>query len=145
MSSADPKPKKRVRDRELMKQLHLDRGVCCLCENYHPSSHLHHVYPRGQGGDDVRENLVFLCFRCHDRIHANDTQKCAELGQFLARERQDVLSYIDQKLGHPASDMWMVKHLCLHSDEADRLLAERYGDEDGVVWWNRGGPVDRTA
>jgi len=118
--------------------------LCDLCKKYHPSSYWHRVYPQDEGGDHVRENLVFLCFRCRDRIRADDLSKRAALGQYLARERQDVLAYLDSKLGHPASDMWMVRHLHLFSDEADRILKEMYGDEDGVVWWQHGEPVDMS-
>jgi len=31
--------------------------------------HLHHIKSRGAGGDDSRETLIGVCYRCHDAIH----------------------------------------------------------------------------
>ncbi len=124
----------------------MPRLTCVLCGKYHPSMYLHLVYPEDQGGEDEPENLVLLCWLCKDRVRSRELSKLHDLGQYLARQRQDVLAYIDHKLGHPESDLWMVEYLRLFSDEADRILSERYGDTDGVVWWASDGvPVDMSG
>ena len=33
---------------------------------------LHHVVFRSHGGGHLEENLVTVCFRCHNRIHAHE-------------------------------------------------------------------------
>lgn len=62
---ADPKPEKRLRDRELMRQLHLELAgePCEVCEQ-RPGTILHHVQYRSRGGDDTRENLLWVCHIC---------------------------------------------------------------------------------
>lgn len=43
---------------------------CWVCaEAWHE---LHHIYPRGQGGDDDIVNLAPVCRRCHSRIEAHE-------------------------------------------------------------------------
>ena len=34
-----------------------------------PHSTLHHILPKSLGGLDEEDNLVPLCYECHDRIH----------------------------------------------------------------------------
>ena len=45
----------------------------CRCVAQHapapPYAHLHHIWPLGLGGPDVRDNLVPLCPSGHDRVH----------------------------------------------------------------------------
>lgn len=92
-----------------MRILHLQGWECALCAQSPWKQHLHHVYPRGQGGDDVEANLVSLCFSCHEKIHANDRSKWAALGQYLAREQQEFFGYLDEKLGLEQSAQWCEK------------------------------------
>lgn len=33
--------------------------------------HAHHVVRRSQGGDNAAENLLWVCWFCHDRIHSS--------------------------------------------------------------------------
>ena len=62
---------KRIRDPELLKRLHLELlgEPCELCER-RPGTQLHHRKLRSQGGDDVRENLAWICSFCHDDLHS---------------------------------------------------------------------------
>ena len=49
---------------------------------------IHHIEPRGIGGDpskDVIENLIALCRECHDKAEASDISK--EYLRELAEER----------------------------------------------------------
>ena len=55
-----------------MKQLHLElEGEPCEgpCGGLRRGRHLHHKRHRSQSGDDVRENLEWLCPPCHDEAH----------------------------------------------------------------------------
>lgn len=67
----DPRPAKRVRDPDLMRRLHLERfgEPCERCEA-RPGTQLHHIVLRSQGGDDVAENLAWLCWHCHHLAHS---------------------------------------------------------------------------
>jgi hypothetical protein len=94
----DPKPAKRVKNPKLMKSLHVRGVICVLCGK--PGS-LHHVYPRGQGGDDVPENLVGLCqgpgtTGCHDKIHSHNRVAMMALRREL---NEGQLGYIIQYKG----------------------------------------------
>lgn len=104
----DPKPAKRIKNTKVMKGLHARGVVCVLCGN--PGT-LHHVYARGQGGDDVPENLVGLCgdgVRLHHgAIENGDVQARMQLGEYLMAERADVIFYIQDKLGEEAGREWL--------------------------------------
>jgi hypothetical protein len=45
------------------------RERCELCASRNGPLHVHHVKSRGARGNDVAENLVCLCWRCHDEVH----------------------------------------------------------------------------
>ena len=54
----------------------LDGMLCRVCDGYRQEDYtytltmgLHHLIPRGQGGDDVADNLVPLHNVCHDDVH----------------------------------------------------------------------------
>jgi hypothetical protein len=74
---------------------------------------LHHVYPRGQGGDDVRANLIFLCHDHHRRITANDEAALTALGWFIRNHRWDVIDYVEKKLGTEKAADWFLRRLNL--------------------------------
>ena len=44
---------------------------CEKCFAWCPLSngHLHHKKTRGAGGDDKLENVLWLCYLCHDKNH----------------------------------------------------------------------------
>ncbi len=45
-------------------------GLCECCGEPCPNGReCHHVFTRGAGGPDIRENLIGLCFKCHRRFH----------------------------------------------------------------------------
>lgn len=61
----------RIVDPDALRQFrleHLDEP-CELCER-RPGTDPHHVTFRSQGGDDVADNLLWLCRLCHDDLHA---------------------------------------------------------------------------
>lgn len=104
----DPKPGKRVKDKALMKRLHTRGVICVLCGK--PGS-LHHIYPRGQGGDDLPENLVGLCGHGtsgeHGLVESGDVATLMELGLYIVDERPDVVVYLQTKLGEEAGLEWL--------------------------------------
>lgn len=46
------------------------KGLCDKCWRYVERNEiqLHHIKSRGAGGDDVDENAMLLCWRCHQLI-----------------------------------------------------------------------------
>jgi hypothetical protein len=49
------------------------------------AEHPHHLWPTGQGGPDVEENLASVCCSCHDWIHQEHPAEARTLG--LLRDR----------------------------------------------------------
>jgi hypothetical protein len=93
----DAKPLKRYRASitewgKLREWFVLER--CWVCSE--PWRELHHIYPRGQGGDDVVENLAPVCRRCHGRIESRDPVSRSLLRQSLMPSH---LEYLIGKLG----------------------------------------------
>lgn len=106
----DPKPMPRIRDPELMRILHADPHKQCALTGETWGIELHHVLPRSQRGDDVRDNLVALTYRQHALITRNDPEACAALGAHIEAERPDVIAYLYRKLGTGAL-AWMQRRL----------------------------------
>jgi len=48
-----------------------DKHNCRLCKRKTGQMHVHHVIWRRNGGSDTPENLVTLCEKCHEKVHAN--------------------------------------------------------------------------
>lgn len=47
-----------------------DNGVCVICGYYvDPDEKFHHEPPKSQGGQDIEENGVMLCYSCHNQRH----------------------------------------------------------------------------
>lgn len=70
---------------------------CWACGK--PWQELHHIYPRGQGGDDVVENLAPLCRDCHRRIEAREPIARSQLRFALMPSH---VKYLESKLGDTA-------------------------------------------
>ena len=70
MVTRDPKPERRVRDREVLRRFH-DQGRECGSCGHGMGVEAHHILSRAQGGDDVLENLFPLCAGCHRALHGN--------------------------------------------------------------------------
>lgn len=93
---------RRVRDPDALRLFRLSMRECALCGATSPLS-IHHLYPRGQGGDDVRANFVALCGDgvrlCHGDVehHRNGARRM--LGLHVLYERADTLEYLSTKLG----------------------------------------------
>ncbi len=48
-----------------------DKHTCQLCEKGDRELHAHHVIWRRNDGQDVPENMITLCSKCHDKVHKN--------------------------------------------------------------------------
>jgi len=61
--AADPKPAARIVNRNAMPldDSPLRFSLCPLCGSRRRPLSRHHVIPKGQGGDDVPENLLWVC------------------------------------------------------------------------------------
>lgn len=108
----DPKPQKRYRaTKEEWESIRyaFRASNCLVCGAYWDSKRdsLHHVYPRGQGGDDVIVNLVPLCGSgttgCHGLIEARDARARATLRENFSDAHRWYLTY---KLGFGA-EAWL--------------------------------------
>jgi len=114
MAKPDPKPVKRIKDKAVMKRLHTRGVICVLCGN---KASLHHIYPKGQGGDDVESNLIGLCgdgtSGHHGLIEDGDVVTRISLGAYLFLERPDFMFYIQGKIGEEAGREWLRRRLFL--------------------------------
>lgn len=56
---------KKVRDAVLFKS----KRHCCLCGNYAGTNlELHHIKQKADGGEDIEDNCIPLCFDCHAEV-----------------------------------------------------------------------------
>jgi hypothetical protein len=96
--AADLKPRPRLRDPALMRRLHAQPDECRVCGR--PGVSLHHILSRGLGGDDVEENLAWLCGSgttgCHGLIEAHDPVACYCFGDALLNTE---VEYVLDRLG----------------------------------------------
>lgn len=53
--------------------------ACQACGEFNLQRTLHHVKSRAAGGGDESENLMPLCFTCHERIHRVGAKKFSEM------------------------------------------------------------------
>ena len=61
---------KRIPESVRLAVLHRDSYQCQLCGTSGENRlQLHHLILRSQGGKHVEENLVTLCFKCHQDVH----------------------------------------------------------------------------
>src|SRR5690606_30736561 len=94
---AVPKPEKRIRNRALLKAM---REEIPYCERCGAPGHggLHHIKYRSQSGDDIRENLIRLCYQCHYGIHHANYDK-AELIAIVAKREGKTAEEVAQAIG----------------------------------------------
>lgn len=127
----DPKPAGRIRDRDLLRQLHLEWKECVLCGSIGETREgmpnpeglrwiglsLHHIskHPR----DDIRGNLVMLCGHgtagCHGLVEANNEETIRALGRYILRSRGDTITYLYERKGASAAQEFMRRSLLLDS------------------------------
>lgn len=117
--TADPRPARRVRDPELLRQLYMQPAAfrrCALDPDHELRASLHHIskHPR----DDLPANLLWLCgdgtTGCHGLVEHHDPETMRVLERHLRLHRQDFFLYLTEKyrqLGHDhpsvAADEWL--------------------------------------
>ena len=104
----DPKPGRRYRasaDEWTNIRLKFRGQKCWGCGNKKWVD-LHHVYPRGQGGDDATNNLVPLCRECHTKVELRIPETRARIRLQLTPAHH---SYLVFKLGE-AAEAWLDRH-----------------------------------
>lgn len=92
----------RIKNQNALRLARLQATECAICGATRPLS-IHHVYPRSQGGDDVRANLEGLCGDgvrgCHGDVECHRGEARRLLGLHILGARQDTVDYIGSKLG----------------------------------------------
>lgn len=111
--AADPKPKQRIKDPDLMRLMHAERTKECAITGSVLHIEIHHILPRAQGGDDVRANLVFLHRTFHQAVTINDPFALKLLGDHVWDERPDTIAYLVYKLGKDQAIDWMRRRLMI--------------------------------
>ena len=72
---------------------------CRICETFVGPFELHHLIPRGIGGDDTADNLVPLCRACHECVTRNEPD---DLRDLVAALTDSEYAYVIGKLGEGA-------------------------------------------
>lgn len=65
-----------------------DKHTCQLCEKRQGKLEVHHVVWKQEGGQDVPENLVTLCEKCHAQVHKNQKMKAKLAEIFTGMEKK---------------------------------------------------------
>ncbi len=104
---SDPKPAKRIKAsaEEWVELREAKLGPCRVCGTTAWPLGLHHLVSRGQGGDDLEDNLVPLCGSgttgCHERVESRDPVACHELRKHLTEAE---IAYVLEKRGEAYLD-----------------------------------------
>ena len=114
MVQPDFKPPKRIKGKELFRELHGKWRCCALCGSTENLS-LHHIIRRSQGGDDVEANLVMLdgsgTTGCHGAVEGRDGPTLHALATYLLNKRPDTLAYLVGKMGPAAASDWFKRQM----------------------------------
>lgn len=115
-----PRPAARIKDSDALARARALYRTCAACGA--PAGGIHHIIPRGEGGDDDVANMVALCghgtMGCHGAHHGNpyvvhrpglqtSFRRDAEwvnkrIGQYIRDHRCDIILYVIHKLGPTA-------------------------------------------
>lgn len=57
-----------------MEVLERDGYSCQFCYTHRNLDSPHHILYRSRGGKDESDNLITLCRKCHDFVHANNVK-----------------------------------------------------------------------
>jgi 5-methylcytosine-specific restriction endonuclease McrA len=114
---ADLKPPRRIVDPGAYRQFHRLELRCLVCGT--PKAQAHHVLSRGRGGDDLMDNFVPLCVRCHNKVHGEDIGGAVRrlVGKWLGSEDgQEARAYLVGKLGRGAAESFMKREYGLRME-----------------------------
>ena len=76
----DLKPQRRIVDQAALRKFRELRQRCLFCSQA-SAVDAHHVLPKARGGDDLFENLVPLCRRCHSAVHGSPYTRGTQNGR----------------------------------------------------------------
>src|SRR6266487_838601 len=86
----DPKPIRRhkadIDEWKILRRLKLGPCRVCCCEPWYTELlriEFHHLVGRDLGGDDVPDNLVPLCHKCHGLVEEREVNACHHLRRSL--------------------------------------------------------------
>lgn len=80
MTHPDPKPPARIKDKKAR-----PTGAQCVATGVTDSLHAHHLISRGQGGDDLPDNLVWVAARLHDDFHHGSPTQRYDAGHLIRK------------------------------------------------------------
>lgn len=60
-----------------------DGNRCVKCESAVKTIHAHHIVPKEYGGSDNEDNLITLCFACHEEWHAVESTSNMSIEEWL--------------------------------------------------------------
>ena len=104
---ADPKPAKRIRNRDVYAEFHM-LGLSCLACTWNRRVEAYHLLSRAQGGDDVMDNLVPLCQSCHRAYHNANQNPRRNVAKFLrSNAGAGHRGYLSLKLGLGGRDLFI--------------------------------------
>lgn len=132
------KPAKRLVDAQAIRRAQLRSCGCVAC-GWQVGGNVHHVLPKGKGGDDVDGNLLVLCGTgtsgCHGAHHGNPYETPVKwhrdedgsfyeqytierrdrewvdrrVGAHIVTLRPDIIKYVVRKLGYDAGRAFLAK------------------------------------
>jgi hypothetical protein len=96
---------------------------CCICRRFRPTKlQVHHIVPRGEGGNNDEDNLTVTCLTCHSDVHTTVPFTRRFTAQELKWHRDEVFRAVqDGRL--PAQD----------EDDTDTAIAQLVGQMRAVV------------
>ncbi|NUC74998.1 HNH endonuclease [Haloterrigena sp. SYSU A558-1] len=86
--------------------------------------HLHHIWPRNNGGSNSRRNLITLCRSCHAQIEATAQAIIRKYPEDEARYRVRWVTIKRVRNDHPNSTPWTM---------AERAHFRRYVGDDPLI------------
>lgn len=121
----DPKPAARIVDRKAFARFYADSWgfPCQVCGKPRPwQVSVHHIIPRGQGGDDVPANFALLCGHgtvgCHGDVEA---RRNGARERLRAAMTSDQLAYVTQK----KSQAWLDRMYPLACPECGETIINK--------------------
>lgn len=107
-------------DNKLRKMVYRRDGFrCALCDST-DGIQIHHVLPRGRGGNSNPMNLITLCWRCHSAAHGSVYQ----LDNYAFAVTEDGMTTDD-----------MVRAMRDYMEQACVEYVSDYYAEQGEVWY----------
>ncbi len=102
-TNPDPKPPARIVDRKAFARFYDQAALACqICGDNGTAYGLsiHHLLPRGQGGDDMPSNFALLCGHgtagCHGDVEAHRNGARSRLRESMTQEQ---IAYLVAKRG----------------------------------------------